>query len=85
MSAELHDYRGRITAETHCALEALSRATGKDQQEIVRGILHDWAVQQIHAASVMHRLLQAEGLSGITEGAAGNPRESQGTSGRRRA
>ena len=61
MSADLHDYRGRITAETHCALEAISRATGQDRQEIVRDLLHKWATEQIHAASVMHRLLQAEG------------------------
>jgi hypothetical protein len=85
MSVELKDYRGRITAETDCALEALSRATGQDRQEIVRGILHEWAAKQIHAASVMHRLLQAEGLGGIDGGIAGNAGESQGMRGRRGA
>jgi hypothetical protein len=85
MSVELHDYRGRITAEAHCALEALSRATGQDRQEIVRGILHEWACKQIHAASVMHRLLQAEGLGGIDGGTEGSVRESQGTRGSARA
>lgn len=84
MSAELHDYRGRITPETHCALEAISRATGQDRQEIVRELLHKWAVEQIHAASVMHRLLQAEGLGGIVEGIEGSPRDSAGTGGRGR-
>lgn len=81
MSADLHDYRGRITAETHCALEAISRATGQDRQEIVRELLHKWAMDQIHAASVMHRLLQAEGLGGIVEGIEGNPRDCAGTRG----
>lgn len=85
MSVELKDYRGRITAETDCALEALSRATGQDRQEIVRGILHEWAAKQIHAASVMHRLLQAEGLGGIDGGVPGNAGESQGMRGSRRA
>lgn len=32
MSAELQDYRGRITVETHCALEAEARATGRDSE-----------------------------------------------------
>lgn len=81
MSADLHDYRGRITSETHCALEAISRATGQDRQEIVRELLHKWALEQIHAASVMHRLLQAEGLRGIDGGAPGNVREPEGMRG----
>lgn len=85
MSVDLHDYRGRITPQTHCALEAISRATGQDRQEIVRELLHKWALEQIHAASVMHRLLQAEGLSGIDCGIEGNVRDSQGTRGSGRA
>jgi hypothetical protein len=85
MSADLHDYRGRITPETHCALEAISRATGQDRQEIVRELLHKWALEQIHAASVMHRLLQAEGLSGIVGGIEGSARDSEGTRGIGRA
>ena len=85
MSVELKDYRGRITAETDCALEALSRATGQDRQEIVRGILHEWAAKQIHAASVMHKLLQAEGLGGIDGGTAGNAGASEGMRGNRRS
>jgi predicted DNA-binding protein len=85
MGVELKDYRGRITPETDCALEALSRTTGQDRQEIVRGILHKWAMEQIHAATVMHRLLQAEGLSGITGGIAGSAGESEGLRGNGRA
>lgn len=75
MSLELKDFRGRITVETACILESESRATGRDRQEIVRQILHDWALQQIRIASVAHRLLQAEGLAGIELGASGRTRE----------
>jgi len=78
MSAELQDYRGRITAETHCALEAEACATGRDRQEIVREILHEWSMRRIHAASVMHSMLRAQGLAGIDGGARGNPGESKG-------
>lgn len=86
MSVELKDYRGRITAETDAVLEGLSRATGHDRQEIAREVLHEWALKQIHAATVTHRLLVAEGLGGIDGGTQGNVRECKGpcgTAGRR--
>lgn len=85
MSIELKDFRGRITPETYCALEAISRANGKDHQEIVRAVMHEWALKQIHAASVMQGLLMAEGLSGTAAGIAGNVREPAGTRGKGRA
>lgn len=81
MSIELKDYRGRITAETDCVLESEARSTGKDRQEIVREILHAWALSRIHGATVLHNLLRAEGLRGIDGGTAGNARESEGMRG----
>ena len=81
MSAELHDFRGKITARTDCALEARHRATGKDRAEIVREILDEWAAEEVHAANVLHRMLRGKGLPGIGGGAAGNVTESQGTPG----
>lgn len=81
MGVELKDFRGRITPETDCVLEAEARVTGKDRQEIVRDILHAWAVERIHGASVLHRLLQAEGLRGIDGGMRGKLGESEGTRG----
>ena len=79
MSAELQDLRAKITARTHCALEARARATGKDRAEIVREILDAWAVEEVHAAKLLHQLLRGEGLPGIADGALGNLRESQGS------
>lgn len=55
MSADLHDLRAKITARSHCALEARSRATGKERSEIVREILDDWAADEVHAANVLHK------------------------------
>lgn len=81
MGVELKDFRGKITPEADCVLEAESRSTGKERQEIVREILHEWAQQRIHGASVLHRLLRAEGLSGIGEGVPGNRRASKGEPG----
>lgn len=62
-------------------LEGISRATGQDRQEIARAVLHEWAQRQIHAASVTHRLLQAEGLPGIDGGTAGNVGAREGACG----
>ena len=84
MSIELKDFRGRITPEADCALEAMSRASGKERQEIAREVLHEWALRQIHAASVMHRLLLAEGLKGIDGGIAGHAGASEGVQGNAR-
>lgn len=75
MGVELKDFRGRLTPEAWCALEAEARATGSDQQQLVRDILHDWAMRRIHAASVMAKLLQAEGVAGEAEGSCGNRRK----------
>ena len=81
MSIELTDFRGKITPETHAALEAVSRATGKDRSEIVREHMHVWAMEQIHGASLLHSLLKAQGLAGIDGGVSGNRRESKGLTG----
>lgn len=78
MSADLHDFRGKLTARTHCALEARSQATGKAHAEIVRDILDAWAADEVHAAMVLHRQLLAQGLQGIDGGGAGKRREHEG-------
>lgn len=79
MSIELKDYRGRITPETDCVLEAKARATGRERQEIVREILHEWALREIHGASMLDKLLRAEGIEGIGDGTQGNARASRGS------
>ena len=81
MSIELHDLRGKITARTHCALEARHRATGKDRAEIVREILDAWAAEEVHAANVLHRMLRGEGLPGIDGGSSGSVGECEGADG----
>lgn len=78
MSQELKDFRGKITPETDRVIEARSRALNIDRSEVVRNVLHTWAMAQIHEASLMHHLLRAEGLVGIAEGIAGRERDSAG-------
>ena len=64
MSVDLRDFRGKITGLTWCYLEAEHRASGNDQSEIVRAILHEWAERKHRAAIEAQRLLKAEGTSG---------------------
>lgn len=68
MSIPLRDLRAKVTVETDCALDAVSRSTGKDKSEVAREVLHGWALQQIDASNVLHRLLQVEGLAGGRKG-----------------
>lgn len=63
MSAELKDLRTKITLETHCWLEAESRATGRDKAEIAREILHQHALVKIREAEILEGLLRTEGLA----------------------
>ena len=81
MGIELKDFRAKITPESDAVLEGISRATGQDRAEIARAVLHEWALKQIHAATVTHKLLQAEGLAGIDGGMRGQTRECKGTCG----
>lgn len=78
MSLDLKDFRARITLEADCVLEAISRTSGRERQEIAREVLHKWAVEQIHAASVMDKLLRAEGAEGIGGGMRGHAGASEG-------
>lgn len=81
MSAELKDFRGKITIETDAVLEAINRVEGRDKSEIARQVLHDWAMARIHESTVLDRLLKAEGLRGIDGGVSGSTGESQGIAG----
>ncbi len=74
MSADLKDFRGKLTPLAWCWLEAEHRATGKDQSEIVRDLVHAWALERANAAIEARKLMEAEGI-------AGNVREPQGRQG----
>ncbi len=75
MSADLKDFRGKVTVETFCQLEAEHRVSGKDKSDIAREVLHEWAMKKLNVAKIADALLRSEGEPGITEGIAGKMRE----------
>lgn len=74
MSADLKDFRGKLTALTWCYVEAEHRATKEDHAEIVRKILHAWAERKHRAHIEAAKLLEAEGLVGEDAGRSGKKR-----------
>jgi hypothetical protein len=72
VSVELSDLRAKITVEAHCALAAYARAHEIDKSELVRDILHKWAMKQIHGASLLANCLKAKGVASADEGTSGN-------------
>ena len=70
MSLELRDVRARVTVETDAALEAVARITGRDRSEILREVMHRWALEQVSIANVLHDRLRAEGITAALEGVA---------------
>lgn len=74
MGDMLKDFRGKITAETWCAIEAEHRLTGNDHSAIVREILHGWALRKIEESSVLSRLLAGEGIDGSARELTGRSR-----------
>ncbi len=65
MSLDLHDCRCKLTPEGWAAVSAKARATGKDQSEVIREIVHSFALEEIRAATLLNAALTSEGLSGI--------------------
>lgn len=77
MCDDMVDFRGKLSKKVHSILFAKSQATGRDMQVIVREVLSAWADDELHAASVMQRVLRSEGVMGESSGSAeGVSRES---------
>lgn len=71
MTVELRDLRAKITVESDAVLDAVSRVTGKDRSELVRDIVHRWALDQVSISTLLLDRLHAEGIPAAGEGASG--------------
>ena len=75
MSLPLIDLRAKVTVEADAVLEAIQRSTGKDKSEVVRDVLHKWAMAEIHASTVLHGILKREGIAASDAGTSGRAGE----------
>lgn len=66
--AELIDVRCKVTEETNQVLEAMARARNLDKSEVIRKVLHEWALVQIHESTLVVRLTRREGQSAAASG-----------------
>ena len=73
MSIPLKDFRGGLTEEMHALLDAEAEVTGREKQEIVRGIIQVWADKQIEVYRVQTKKFAVAGLDGILTERRGMP------------
>ena len=64
MSIPLIDLRGKITHSTDAVLTAMNLGSGKDRSEIVREVLHEWALSKINEASLINKQVSVAGIAG---------------------
>lgn len=65
MSLPLKDFRGKITIETDAVISTMAQRSGLEKQEIVRDVLHAWALEKINEARLIGKNLEREGLEGV--------------------
>lgn len=65
MSLPLKEFRGKITAEADAVIATVAEREGQEKQEIVREVLHQWALEKINEARLINQYLEREGLEGI--------------------
>ena len=75
MAEELRDLRAKISVQTDAVLDAISRVRGIDRSEIVREVLHRFALETIAIGTLTDARLRAEGLIEASEGASGSKRK----------
>lgn len=75
MADELRDLRAKITVQADAVLDSISRVRGVDRTEIVREVLHKWALEHIAIGTLIDARLRAEGMDDAEEGARGRGRK----------
>jgi hypothetical protein len=68
MSIELLDLRAKISLEADCVLSAVSKSSGIDRSELVREILHSWALKRMRAATVLAAQMKLKGITAASQG-----------------
>jgi hypothetical protein len=74
MTMELRDLRAKISVEADAAIDAAHLSSGKDRSEIVRDVLHAWALARIDESRLLLRRLSSEGITERDSGTQGSGR-----------
>ena len=64
MALPLLDFRTKLPIETLAVIKGHATAFGKDEAELVREILNDWAKRMSHAARLTDEHLRVAGVGG---------------------
>ena len=64
MALDLKDFRTKLPVETMALIKGFAEAFGKEESEIARDILNEWADKISHASRVAHKYLEVEGVTG---------------------
>ncbi len=64
MSEPLRDVRTKVSSLAWAFVEAESRATGREQAEILREVIHAWADEKHRLFTVTQQLLRGTGNAG---------------------
>jgi len=67
MSETLRDVRTKVSSKCWALIEAESRASGREQAEILREILHRWAEDRFRVVTVSQQLLKVTENLGADE------------------
>ena len=64
MSLDLKDIRAKVPVKTWAVIKGMAAAFDKEEGEIVRQVLTEWAAKMSHANSVTKKVLDVEGVTG---------------------
>lgn len=64
MSLEMKDLRTKLPIETLAVIKGYATAFGKDDAEVARDVLNEWARKISHASKVTEAHLRVEGITG---------------------
>lgn len=68
MSADLIDFRTKLTPRSHAVLTAVARASGREMSELVRELVDRWADERVHESTLVLRLARGEGTDVASRG-----------------
>lgn len=67
MATDFRQIKANITVEADVWIDSIAEAKGLDRGEVVRNVLHEWALEQERVHRIASRRRKSEGLTGASE------------------